>query len=90
MTASGDNTARIWDVTTGGQLAVLRGHEGAVFSAAFSPDGTRIVTGHNTTIRIWDGVTRARRYRQKQALEDAETLLIELDDATHTEGGVEQ
>jgi WD40 repeat protein/TPR repeat protein len=37
------------------QLAVLSGHRGAVFSAAYSPDGTRIVTAStDKTARIWD------------------------------------
>jgi WD40 repeat protein len=37
---------------------VLHGHEGSVNSAAFSPDGTRIVTASaDTTARIWDAAT---------------------------------
>jgi WD40 repeat protein len=37
---------------------VLRGHEGSVFSAAFSPDGSRIVTtSDDETARIWDAAT---------------------------------
>jgi hypothetical protein len=37
---------------------MLRGHEGIVFSAAFSPDGTRIVTASaDGTARIWDAAT---------------------------------
>jgi WD40 repeat protein len=37
---------------------VLRGHEGSVFSAAFSPDGSRIVTASDDdTARIWDAAT---------------------------------
>jgi WD40 repeat protein len=78
VTASRDNTARIWDVATGEQLIVLRGHEVAVFAASFSPDGTRIVSGHDTTIRIWDSVPHAQRYRQKQALKDAEPKAARL------------
>ena len=44
VTASWDETARIWDAATGKEITVLRGHESEVTSAAFSPDGARIVT----------------------------------------------
>jgi WD40 repeat protein len=45
VTASEDQTARIWDAQTGSPLyAPLRGHSRKVNFAAFSPDGTRIVT----------------------------------------------
>jgi WD40 repeat protein len=40
-------------------LAVLKGHEGAVESAAFTPGGSRIVTASgDKTARLWD-VSRA-------------------------------
>jgi WD40 repeat protein len=40
------------------QVAALLGHGAGVRSAAFSPDGLRIVTGSNdTTARIWDSRT---------------------------------
>ena len=46
ITASDDKTARLWDAETGRQIGEpLRGHEGSVLSAVFSPDGRRIVTG---------------------------------------------
>src|SRR5262249_8589957 len=35
---------RIWDAATGTEIAVVRGRGGTVNSAAFSPDGLRIVT----------------------------------------------
>jgi WD40 repeat protein len=58
VTASKDNTARIWDATTAKEIAVLRGHEDPVYSAAFSPDGPRIVTASSdNTARIWDAAT---------------------------------
>ncbi len=54
----GDKTARIWDARTGAQLAVLSGHGDVVDSAAYSPDGTRIVTASDDkTARIWDART---------------------------------
>jgi len=61
VTASNDNTARIWDAKTGAQLAVLLGHGDHVESAAYSPDGTRIVTAsRDKTARIWDAHTGAQ------------------------------
>jgi WD40 repeat protein len=55
VTASVDNTARIWDAATAKEIAVLRGHDSFVWSAAFSPDGSRIVTASgDKTARIWD------------------------------------
>jgi hypothetical protein len=54
VTASGDNTARVWMADGRGEPLVLRGHEDAVNWAGFSPDGTRIVTGSDDrTVRVW-------------------------------------
>ena len=40
---------------TGVVLQKLKGHDGAVTSAAFSPDGGRIVTASDdSTARVWD------------------------------------
>ena len=60
--ASLDFSARIWDATTGRELTVLRGHTDAVRSAAFSPDGKRIVTAsEDETARIWDAAKGRNR-----------------------------
>jgi hypothetical protein len=48
----------VWDAATGQALIVSRGHEGSVVSVAFSPDGTRLITGSfDKTARIWDAAT---------------------------------
>ena len=39
LTASEDNTARIWDAESGEELVTLSGHTGRVYSAVYSPDG---------------------------------------------------
>ena len=55
VTASYDKTARIWDVSTGREIAILKGHQGPVERAEFSPDGRRIITAaRDGTARIWD------------------------------------
>ncbi|KIM20643.1 hypothetical protein M408DRAFT_43587, partial [Serendipita vermifera MAFF 305830] len=39
---------------------VLSGHTNQVNCVAFSPDGTRVVSGsYDETLRLWDGVTGA-------------------------------
>jgi WD40 repeat protein len=58
VTASRDKTAKVWDASTGKQIATLTGHIGWIFSAAFSPDGMRVVTAADDhTARIWDTST---------------------------------
>ena len=55
VTASADNTARIWDAESGKEIVVLKGHTDTVWSAAFSADGKRVVTASaDNTARIWD------------------------------------
>jgi WD40 repeat protein len=55
VTASADNTARIWDAHTFQELLVLQGHGDGVLSAVFSPDGNRVLTAsRDHTARIWE------------------------------------
>jgi WD40 repeat protein len=57
LTASDDNTARLWDSRTGRQLAVLRGHVLPLGGAEWSPDGSRVLThAQDFTTRVYDGV----------------------------------
>jgi WD40 repeat protein len=55
VTASADGTARLWDVRTGGEIAVLGRHPQAVNCAAFSHNGKFLAIGEgDRTIRLWD------------------------------------
>jgi WD40 repeat protein len=59
-----NNTADIWDVTSGQRCLTLEGHKGRVSDVAFSPDGTRLATASwDRTVRIWD--TRAGQDLQR-------------------------
>jgi WD40 repeat protein len=58
VTASADQTARVWDASTGKPLSPPLLHEDQVVSAAFSPDGTRVVTAsEDKTARVWEAAT---------------------------------
>ncbi len=58
ITASDDNTAKIWDANTGNLLFTLSGHKGKVNYAAFSPDGQYVATASlDSTAKIWDAST---------------------------------
>jgi WD40 repeat protein len=56
VTASADGTARVWNAGTGQVIAKLECHfdwlNSAAFSAAFSPDGLRIITAGGDGIAL--------------------------------------
>ena len=55
LTASDNNTAKVWDAESGKELVTLEGHEGGVMNAVFSPDGRSIVTASDDhTAKVWD------------------------------------
>ena len=59
--ASQDKTAKVWDAKTGAEILTLKGHTGSVYSASFSPDGSRILTAsEDKTAKVWDAQDRCR------------------------------
>ena len=64
LTASADNTAKLWDAASGKLIASFD-HQGTVWWAAFSPDGARILTASwDKTAKLWDTATPAELARQ--------------------------
>jgi WD40 repeat protein len=54
VSAAADTTARTWEVATGTELAVLRGHSAEVFAAGFVGDHTVVSVAKDNTVRYWD------------------------------------
>ena len=56
LSASSDGTVRIWNADTEKQARQLLGHTGHVYSAAWSPDGSKVVSGgvDEDKLHVWD------------------------------------
>jgi len=62
-----DNTARVWDIRSGRQLAALHGHREGVTGAFFSPDTRKVASisgniieskhSEDNTVRVWNPET---------------------------------
>jgi WD40 repeat protein len=58
VSASWDNTVRIWDPATGQCASILEGHSNIVNAIAWSQDGSRLASASDDkTVRIWDPAT---------------------------------
>ena len=60
LAACGEN-AVLWDAVTGAKRHTLAGHRDTIESLAFSPDGTRVLTGSvDRTVGVWEAATGKR------------------------------
>ncbi len=58
ITASGDNTLRVWDIEERQERLLMRGHTNAVHHADLSSDGTLLISaGRDATVRFWRAAT---------------------------------
>ncbi|XP_074078715.1 denticleless protein homolog isoform X2 [Macrotis lagotis] len=79
VTASGDQTAKIWDVKTGELMGVCKGHQCSLKSVAFSKFGKAVFCtgGRDGNIMVWD--TRCNKkdgfYRQVNQISGAHNTL---------------
>ncbi|KAJ7341104.1 hypothetical protein JRQ81_004840 [Phrynocephalus forsythii] len=79
VTASGDQTAKLWDVRTGELLGVCKGHQCSLKSVAFSKFERDVFCtgGRDGNIMVWD--TRCNKkdgfYRQVKQISGAHNIL---------------
>jgi WD40 repeat protein len=60
VSASRDETLKLWNANTGAEMSTLEGHTWYVHACAFSPDGSRIVSAsEDCTLKLWDAQTGA-------------------------------
>src|SRR5204862_98149 len=91
VTASSDQTARIWDAQTGASLSVLRGHTDKIQTVELSPDDRFILTSSSDdtarlALRDIEEVLALARTRVTRALSCDEWETI-LGDAKYCPGG---
>jgi WD40 repeat protein len=80
VTASWDDTARVWDVATGTMNHELKGHKLIVNHAAFSPDGSLIVTASSDdTAWVWDVATGTMIHELKGHKDDVNYAVFSPD-----------
>lgn len=70
LTASADQTARVWDARTGAELLTIKCQGGSVLSASFSTNGKRVLAwASDGTVRVWDSQTGKEIVRLKHDLD---------------------
>jgi eukaryotic-like serine/threonine-protein kinase len=58
LVSAGDSV-RLWDVLTGRETSLLKGHTTVVRAVAFAPDGKTLATASaDSTVKIWDSRTK--------------------------------
>jgi nucleoside phosphorylase len=62
VSASGDETLKVWELASGRAVATLQGHTDLVTACAVTPDGRHVVSASkDKTLKVWELATHACR-----------------------------
>jgi WD40 repeat protein len=55
LSASFDNTLKLWDTQSGDCIRTLEGHQNSVLACAFAPDGNTLLSASDDkTLKLWN------------------------------------
>jgi WD40 repeat protein/basic membrane lipoprotein Med (substrate-binding protein (PBP1-ABC) superfamily) len=86
ISTSDDGTARIWNAFTGEELLKLE-HASWVWTAAFSPDGTRAATVSGSDAFVWDAATGEKLFTLRGHANDLFAVAFSPDGTRLVTGG---
>ncbi|MBI3267862.1 MAG: pentapeptide repeat-containing protein [Planctomycetes bacterium] len=85
-----NGTVRLWDVATGSELRVLRGHRNWVTSVAFGGDGRTLASGSDDrTVRLWEVATGKEVRVLKGHVGGVRSVAFDKDGRTLASGGAD-
>jgi hypothetical protein len=59
-------TIRLWNTTSGTHIfPSLRGHKNSVVAVAFSPDGTKLASGDDACVCLWDIISSTKIFYKR-------------------------
>jgi WD40 repeat protein len=82
VSASEDETLKVWDLKRGEELCTLSGHRWRVTSVAVTPDGNRAVSASDDqTLKVWD-LDRGKKLRTLKGRDWGVTSVVLTPDGT--------
>ena len=77
-TASYDKDIKLWDVASGQELRTLSDHIDAVYALAFTPDGSRLVSGSaDRSVKVWDPSTGERLFTLGDPIDGINSIAVD-------------
>jgi WD40 repeat protein len=78
----------VWDLATGDQVAALTGHNGSIYSLAFTPDGHTLASAsEDGTVKLWDVATAKERTTLRGHQGRVFAVAVSPDGSTLASGG---